>query len=58
MRLHSNTLEKEKNMTEAQIEKIFERWYDSRKCVPPAAWESFNAGWMAAIKHLTKGDIK
>lgn len=45
-------------MTEAQIEKIFERWYDSRKCVPPAAWESFNAGWMAAIKHLTKGDIK
>jgi len=33
-------------------EALFEKWYDSRKGMPPAAYESWKAGWDAAIKSL------
>lgn len=36
-------------MTEKQIEKLFSDWYDNRIGMPPAAWESFKAGYDAAM---------
>lgn len=36
-------------MTDKQIEKLFVKWYDSRNGMPPASWESFKAGYDAAM---------
>lgn len=43
-------------LTNEQIEKLFERWYDSRKRhhMPPGSFESYLAGWIAAIKSQAK----
>lgn len=38
-------------MINEQIEKLHDKWYDNRKGMPPASWESYLAGWLDAIKH-------
>lgn len=37
-------------MTEQEIEELFEHWYDNRQSgnMPPGSYESFKAGWDAA----------
>lgn len=37
-------------MTAKQIEKAFSDWYDSRTGMPPAAFESWKAGYDEALK--------
>lgn len=38
-------------MTKDDLERMFSEWYDNRKSgMPPAAWESWYAGYMAAKK--------
>lgn len=37
-------------MTDKQIEALFERWYDSRKGMPPSSFESYLAGYITAMK--------
>lgn len=43
-------------LTNEQIEKLHSRWYDNRAEMPPASYESWKAGWDAAIKNITNGN--
>lgn len=41
-------------MTDKQIEAAFSAWYDNRSGMPPAAFESWKAGYVAAVEQLKK----
>lgn len=43
-------------MTNQEIETAFELWYDSRKGMPPASFESFKSGISVAMNFMKGKD--